>query len=100
MPIIEIELLPKLFRRMPMNPLDAAFDGIGGSTVPGECIRGFFRRHRSDSHHTATVLVLAHVSVLQRMNSICDSYYRSRTIPLDSLGCKMRSVDLLQNAPL
>src|SRR5215208_6530794 len=60
MSIIKIELIPELFRGMPVDPADALFNGIRRPTIACERIGGLFRRHRSDGDDPATGLILTH----------------------------------------
>ena len=45
MPIVEVELLPELLRRVAVDPAQTVFDGVGRAAVARERVGRFLRRH-------------------------------------------------------
>jgi hypothetical protein len=58
--VVEIELLPEFFGRVPVDPLDAVLDRIWRATVACQGIGGFFRGHGRHGDDTADWAITAH----------------------------------------
>ena len=60
MAVVEVELIPELFRRMSMHPAEAALDRVGRAAVPGQGIGRFLGRHRCERDYAAGRLICTH----------------------------------------
>src|SRR5690348_15255048 len=61
-PIGKVKLLPKLFRRMRMDPANAVFDRIGRAAIAGQRIRRLLRRHGRHGNHS-TMRTILHYAI-------------------------------------
>src|ERR1700675_1804539 len=60
MAVVEVELIPELFRRMSMHPAEAALDRVGRAAVAGQGVGGFLGRHRCKRDDAAGWLIYTH----------------------------------------
>src|ERR1041384_6867543 len=60
MAVVEVELIPELFSRVPMHPAEAALDRVGRAAVAGQGIGGFLGWHRCKRNDAAGRLIYTH----------------------------------------